>query len=157
MCMGDDMPIDYLKQSRTFYKEKFLTDFGQPVGCSEVELSVYENCHGLVFPSAYRQFLLWMGNDLRGILRGSDWFLKNIQENTECLSEFLTDNSVAIDFAKHPLCFFMHQGYMAAWFYLDQGEDDPACFFFSEATEERAIVRYKYFSDFLFREIGSQV
>lgn len=149
--------MNYLGKCQKLYDDKLKAQFGNPVGCQEAELMLFELKHDLQVPKSYRQYLLWMGEDIFGPFQGSDWFFKDINSNTECLDELLIENGQVIQHAGKPLCFFSHQGYMSAWFYFPSKSEDPPCFFYSEADERDFIVEYETFSDFLFKELSGIV
>lgn len=151
------MVIDYLKECRELYTEKLERKYGVPDGCSQAEVTQYERLKDLVFPTSYKQFLLWMGKDFDGVFKGSEWFLRDVYENTQCLDEFLQGNNLVIEHKGRPICFFSHQGYMSAWFYLTTDLGDPACYFFSEADKNNSLVKYDTFSDFLQEELNGVI
>ncbi|MFK7763961.1 MAG: SMI1/KNR4 family protein [Roseobacter sp.] len=136
------------------YATRYASEFGEPKGCSKRDVEILEQDLERRLPGAYREFLLWMGNDKHGRLKGSDWFLTDVRENTAVLPELLFENAISIDQLKNQFCFFMHQGYMAAWFDLSQSVGDPKCFFFSEANNGRKIEGPKKFTEFLKEELG---
>ncbi len=144
----------HLTSIKSMYSTRYASEFGEPRGCSERDVKALEQDLGRLLPEAYREYLLWMGNDKYGRLKGSDWFLTDVRENTAALPELLSENKISIDQLDDPFCFFMHQGYMAAWFDLCQTSDDPECFFFSEGNDAGEIEGPKTFSEFLKKELG---
>jgi hypothetical protein len=146
--------LDYLGDCRTFYEHKLKASFGMPLGCSEKDIAGYELSEGVRLPKAYRQFLTWMGKDYSGVFKGSEWFLKDVKENTMCLPELLEDNGVSEQLSGKPLCFFSHQGYISAWFDVSVSEDDPMCFLFSESSSDNQIERVGRFSQFLLGQLN---
>ncbi len=142
--------IDYLKNCRAFYSKELEKRYGIPVGASESSVTELQQKLDFELPESYRQFLLWMGNDRNGALRGSEWFCDDIVPNGEFLDEFLIENNVHLRSTKR-VCFFVHQGYMAAWF-DDEGTPDPKCSFLSESNCD--LVRDAGpFSSFLLKEL----
>ena len=144
----------HLTSIKNSYSKRYASEFGEPRGCSERDVKILEQSLGRRLPAAYREYLLWMGNDKHGRLKGSDWFLSDVRENTAALPELLSENEISIDQLDDPFCFFMHQGYMAAWFDLSQTSDDPECFFFSEGNDAGDVEGPKMFSEFLKKELG---
>ena len=102
-----------------------------PYGASESEVVEVEEAVGPL-PRAYRRFLRRLGRDENGPLRGTDCFVRHVVDNTAALPELLAENNAADILPSRYLCFFMHQGYIAAWFDLDTPDDDPACWVFHE-------------------------
>lgn len=147
------MNIDYIFECRKFYDKNFKQRFGHPIGCSQREIELFQAKNDVDLPASYKQFLLWMGGDLNGIFKGSEWFLCNVEENNMYLDELLRENEIGIDHQEEVFCFFSHQGYMSAWFSLTSNKEDPECYFFSEANKESSIICYNHFSAFLLAEM----
>ena len=141
---------DYLSECRVLYDQKLSANFGIPVGVPEPEM-------GLTFPASYRQFLLWMGNDKNGALKGSAWFVDDLIDNQKFLDEFLNENEVSGVFNGPKLCFFSHQGYMAAWFSVFAPEADPICQFYSEARTTSVASSTESLSRFIYKELSGVV
>lgn len=144
--------VDGLKECRDFYAKVLQPHFGTPLGVSETKVSDLQQKLGFVLPESYRQFLFWMGNDKHGALRGSEWFADDVLPNGEFLEEFLADNGVTETTSARRVCFFVHQGYMAAWF-DDVGAEDPVCRFFSEASSDSVVTDAGTFTSFLLKEL----
>lgn len=144
--------VDYLKECRDFYARVLQPCFGAPLGASETAVSELQQKLGFTLPESYRQFLLWMGEDKQGPLRGSEWFVDDILPNGEFLDEFLLDNGVAETNPVERICFFVHQGYMAAWFAGGDAED-PLCHLYSESYPEPVVSSAGAFSSFLLKEL----
>ena len=138
---------------KKFYSSNLLYAFGEPNGSPSIEIEKLEKELERPFPEAYRQFLLWMGDDVFGPLRGSEWFLKDLRDNNEYLPDLLEDNAISFDSSKKYLCFFSHQGYMAGWFHLDNPSPDPDCLFFSEGNAGNTVANAGRFTDFLYKEL----
>lgn len=144
--------VDYLKECRDFYARVLQPHFGVPFGASETAVSKLQHELGFTLPESYRQFLLWMGNDKQGALKGTEWFVDQVLSNGEFLDEFLPDNGIAETTSESRVCFFVHQGYMAAWF-VDVEDVDPRCRFFSEANSEPVVADAGVFTSFLLKEL----
>ncbi len=144
---------DYLSECRDFYERYLIGKFGNPVGASADQIFTLEDELGLTLPLAHRQYLLWMGNDTNGALKGSEWFLKDLLGNIAFLGEFLRQNGVSYLEDRRAICFFSHQGYMAAWYYYDPMEPDPYCKYYSEASSEPVSKDDGRFSEFLLKEL----
>ena len=129
--------MDYLKEVKDFYNMAIFPSKGNPVGCQNKEIAEVEHQFGFQFPQAYRQFLLWMGKDVTGLFIGSNWYLKDIVQNTECLKDLLAENRVTFDLPAHYLVFFSHQGYMAAWFALPNESEDPVVYYYNECEMDK--------------------
>jgi len=139
--------MKFISKSKSYHKSRFNKT---PVGTTDSQIVQLEKYFEVTLPLAYKEFLSWMGNDHEGVFQGSDWFAKDLIENTEYLPDLLADNGVEYNASK-ACAFFCHQGYMIAWFELESGED-PRCFFFSE-TDSSSIKTYDSFSLFLEKEL----
>ena len=139
--------VDYLADIKMLYRQHFYFKYGKPIGSFRYEISIIQNKMNVKLPKAYTQFLSWMGNDIDGVFTGSDWFLKDLEKNTETLNEFLIENNIPHPHSEKAISFFSHQGYMYAWFYENHSYENPPCFFYSEANDN--IKKYDSFTDFL--------
>jgi len=101
-------------------------------GASPRKIEELETRLGGSVPASYRRYLLAMGKDDAGPLRGTDCLLRHVVANNEWLPRLLSENDVHHDLPERYVCFFMHQGYIAAWFDLDSPGGDPPCWVFSE-------------------------
>ncbi len=138
-----------LQKAREIYRASLQGDFGPPRGCTPVQISNLETRLGRPLPAAYREYLAWMGNDQNGALRGSNWFWDDVEPNTGYLPDLLNENGIQSTECAQPICFFMHQGYIACWFDLGTPDADPPCYFFSEADKTCGIEQIESFSEFL--------
>ncbi len=148
------MEATFLRPIKNAFFKKHGSQFSQPVGCSKGELQQVQRTMGRQLPGAYRELLLWMGRDKQGFLKGSDWFLSDLSLNNASLKDYLAENDLSLEEISEPFCFFMHQGYMAAWFDLTSSEEDPECFFFSEASDVHTVEGPVRFTAFLQKELG---
>lgn len=144
--------VDHLQECRQFYVMALQPYFGAPKGASKTSLMQLQQKLGFVLPESYRQFLLWMGCDKIGALRGSEWFVEDVLANGQFLDEFLAENGVIDAASENRVCFFVHQGYMAAWF-DDVCAADPMCRFYSEANSEPIVTNVGLFTEFLRKEL----
>jgi len=126
---------------------------GSPVGASERDVASLEGRLGCRLPLAYREFLLWMGEDRKGLLQGSECFLGNVESNEHGLVRLLSENSLP-SLAYRPVVFFLHQGYIACWFRMSDIAEDPEVFSFNEAVSEAGIRSLGSFSQWLYVELA---
>jgi len=108
----------------------------QPKGCSVEEVDELEAKIGFPLPAAFREYLIFMGKDYKGVMVGTNCFITDVISNTEYLPELLEENNLDYKLPKNYLAFFGHQGYIMSWFALPCVEDNPVCYFFSEGTHE---------------------
>ncbi len=124
----------------------------QPIGCSVEEVEELESKIGFSLPAAYKEYLLFMGKDYKGVMVGTDCFITDVVSNTEYLPELLEENNLDYKLPKNYLAFFCHQGYIMSWFALPCAENNPVCYFFSEGTHELPVV-YGGFKQFMTKDI----
>ncbi len=141
--------MDYLAQIKEFHRQAVEPYLGKPRGSGEDEVRQLERQCGFDLPLAYRQYLLWMGNDYEGIFRGSSWFLKDALPNTAWLPQLLDENHIQAELPPHYLAFFDHQGYNIAWFALPPMNDDPPVWYFGEGQNMDAPKLFESFTIFL--------
>ena len=141
-----------IDRSVELHKLKIEPVLGRPVGAFQSDLIALEARLRIRLPAAYREYLLWMGADFNGVLRGSDCFISQVEENCDGLSLLIEENGLS-PLPYSPIVFFMHQGYIACWFDSSDQSDDPAVFGFSEAASVPGIQTYGSFSDWLYSEL----
>src|SRR4051812_32871386 len=149
--------MDYLTKLQRFHQHRIQPYLGIPKGCSSHTLAQFEQSLAHELPLAYRQYLAWMGEDYTGIFQGTNCFITDVHANTAALPNLLEENQIAFALPASMLVFYMHQGYVAAWFtllafalpasmlvfYMHQGyvaawftlpkeSDNPLIWFFSE-------------------------
>lgn len=145
--------IDFLAEIKEFHRLHVEPYKGKPKGCRDFEIRRLEGSFGFELPLAYKQYLKWMGKDYRGIFVGCDWFISNVEDNTDLVPELLTENNISFELPKHYLCFFSHQGYMAAWFELPKVNDNPSSWFYNEAMDMDKPVIEGSFTDVLLKDM----
>ncbi|MCG8459692.1 MAG: SMI1/KNR4 family protein [Holophagales bacterium] len=141
-----------LERARELHGKHIEPYLGAPLGCSAAEVAQLEDRLGVGIPDAYREFLLWMGKDETGIFKGSDCFHRHVEENTLYLPELLEENGIVFRSPGRSLAFFLHQGYIAAWFQVPTDDPDPMCWLFSEGSTDRPS-KVGRFSEFLWNEM----
>ena len=94
-----------------------------------------------------------MGEDYYGIFQGTNCFITDVHANTTVLPKLLAENNIAFVLPKSLLVFYMHQGYVAAWFTLPKESDDPPIWFFSEGQDMKQPVTVGTFTDFLLTDM----
>ncbi|HEY9404058.1 MAG TPA: SMI1/KNR4 family protein [Pyrinomonadaceae bacterium] len=149
--------IDYLAGIKAFHRAHVEPYKGKPKGCWDFEIRRLEKSFGCELPLAYKQYLKWMGKDYRGIFVGCDWFITDVENNTELVPELLAENNVSFQLPAHYLCFFSHQGYMAAWFELPKVDDDPPSWFYNEAANMDQPLIEGRFTEILLKDMSGFV
>lgn len=142
----------FIDRSIELHQLKIEPVLGRPIGAFKSDIIALEARIQAHFPEAYREYLLWIGADFNGALRGSDCFISHVEENYEGLKVLFKENDL-IDLLYCPVVFFMHQGYIACWFDASDQSDDPVVFSFSEADSASGIQSVGTFSDWLYSEM----
>lgn len=142
----------YLNRAKTLFATLHIA--AQDVSpCTETEVAQLEQQSGYAIPTAYLEFLLWMGHGAGNFLRGSDVFYEHLQSNESAARELLRENNVSLDLPADALVFYTHQGYQFAYFQLSAG-DNPPIFYYGEGEGVEEIRElYSCFSNFLESEI----
>lgn len=125
-----------LSAAKNLHAELVAPVLGQPVGASNEEVEKLMRHLGFALPSAYREYLLWMGRDFNGIFRGSNWFVSDLESNREVLMDLLEELGSRYEVLSSHVVFFTHQGYMAAWFDAAEDEHDPQCWFINDGMQQ---------------------
>jgi hypothetical protein len=141
--------MDYLAELRQFHQHAIQPFRGVPVGCTPAALRQIEHTIAHPLPVAYRQFLAWMGEDYAGIFQGTNCFVSDIHTNTAALPELLAENGITLSLPESYLVFYLHQGYVAAWFTLPAESDNPSVWFFTEGADQSDPINVGTLTDFL--------
>ena len=141
----------HLAKSIALYRDVHFP-LAEPVGASDAEVAALEARLGCQLPVAYREYLLWMGNDRSGVLAGTECFLADVDDNELGLSELLAENALP-PWPHRAVVFFMHQGYIACWFRWGDASDDPQVYSFNEALRAEGVRSLGRFSDWLYKEL----
>ena len=147
--------FDYLADIKKYHQLYIQPRGGKAVGCPEREIQILENSSDFELPLAYKQYLNWMGKDYSGAFVGSNCFITDIEANNEIVADLLAENKVKFQLPAHYLCYFTHQGYMAAWFELPKQNDNPPVWFYNETMTSKQPVIEGDFTEVLFRDMQS--
>lgn len=121
--------------------------------CTEEEVSSLELQLGVSLPSAYREFLLWMGHGAGQLMQGSDCFFAQLLTIQEWAKELLQENSFPEKLPDDAFVFFMHQGYQFSFLRTTEG-DDPPIYYFLEDEEQTSFIKiHEHYHEFLATEI----
>ncbi len=119
------------------YLEKILikiNGFGATYsGCSEQQIKEIEKLAKNIIPESYKEFLELFGLDMdrkdmtsRGGFVGEDVFYEDLFDNKEALEEQLEeDGRTDLQLTDNDFIFFCSQGYIFAFFKLDEGDNPP--------------------------------
>jgi len=125
-----------LGAAKSLHAQLLAPVLGEAVGASIDEVAKLEGRLGFALPRAYREYLLWMGRDFNGIFRGSNWFVSDVESNSEVLKGLLEESGSRYEVLSSHVVFFTHQGYMATWFDAAENEPDPKCLFINDGMQQ---------------------
>lgn len=112
------------------------------IGCTEEEVHRLEEQLGIHVPAAYREWLRWMGHGAGGFLRGTDVFYDDdLPSLKEGALELFHENDLDGALPADALVFYLHQGYVAQFMRLSEG-DDPPIYGYAEGSGQRAPSRW---------------
>jgi len=120
--------MTYLQTAKNFLKDL------NTIGCTEEEIQELERKLNAFLPESYKEFLLWMGKDSGGFLKGSDFLYPKIIELQTWSQELLAENRVEIEKGFLYLTFFIHQGYSLYCFSLTD-HNDPTVYRYLEGDD----------------------
>lgn len=112
------------------YKEKLRP-------CDAHEVSSFERDYNIKLPLIYKNFLLTLGKGAGSYMLGTSAFFDNLPLR-ESTNELIEENNLP-PLPPDAFPFWMHQGYMAAYFKVTEG-DDPPVYFFTEGKQYKDFV-----------------
>jgi hypothetical protein len=84
--------IEYFKEVSDYFEMHGLEP---PIGSLEKQIAELESSLGDAIPYAYKEYLLFMGQDNDGIMRGTNCFLSVVESNNDYLPELLENNKLS--------------------------------------------------------------
>lgn len=139
----------YLDRVRERLAETNLVNLAELAPCTEEEVGQLELRLGTPFPAAYREFLLWMGDDARRLLAGSDYRCRQLPQLREWAIGLLADRKFPQALPPDAVVFLMHQGYQFMFFKASEGSDPPV-YYYNETTHRETFSLFSpTFSEFL--------
>jgi hypothetical protein len=103
---------------------------GTPASLGEV--AALEEDLGVIFPAAYKAFLLILGRDGGSDFIGSDCTIRHLPRLRSGAEELLQRCGSQYRLPKEAFVYLMHQGYYFVYFLADQASDDPPVFSYLE-------------------------
>lgn len=111
---------------------------GQLKPCRSWEVDDIEKEYGITLPQAYKDFLLLMGKKAGRFMVGSSVFYDELFFLKSWANELGTENDLP-PLLDDAFPFWMHQGYMVAYFITTEG-DDPPVYSFAEGKDHKGYV-----------------
>ena len=99
-------------------------------GCTPHEIEELERLVGKNLPLSYKDFLLTVGHQAGGFLRGTDKLYEHVAEFTDAARELLAENGLPGGLPEDAFVFYMHQGYEFGYFRAGEGDDPPVYQYF---------------------------
>lgn len=105
--------------------------------CHANEISSFELKYNITLPQIYKSFLLTIGKGAGNYMMGSFAFFDDLPL-WESTKELIEENNLP-PLPPDAFPFWMHQGYMAAWFKVTEG-DNPPVYSFTEGNQDKDFV-----------------
>ncbi|MDF2188612.1 SMI1/KNR4 family protein [Paraflavitalea sp. CAU 1676] len=121
--------------------------------CSEHDIIALEKSMDIRLPATYKKFLLSMGHKAGNFWVGTEGFYHFLFRAKVSTEELIEENSLS-PLPDDAFPFWMHQGYMAAYFRLSDG-DDPPVYLYSEGpvATEGFMLSHNTLTDFFLWEL----
>lgn len=94
------------------------------IPCTPEEVNSLQTYFNISFPKVYVDFLLLMGKEAGAYMRGTDAFYKELLPLMTYAKETLEEAQLA-PLPQNAFVFWMHQGYIYAYFTTDGGDNPP--------------------------------
>jgi len=120
---------------------------------SEKELARIQASYKKPLPKVYEEFLLQMGKEAGSFMRGSSAFYVELFELKEWASELLQENKVRA-LPEDAFVFWMHQGYLMAFFILGES-DNPMVYYFGEGSGLSDFIKVGTLLEFFEKQLKS--
>ncbi|MEO5644866.1 MAG: SMI1/KNR4 family protein [Bacteroidia bacterium] len=132
--------IDYLRKVIQEAKSENIT----LVPCSKEEVDKVKEYAGEKLPAAYIEYLETMGRGTPdGFLRGHSCFINKIFDLKNWAEDLLVENEFSEKLRKEDFVFWMSQGYVFAFFKLNEGEDPPI-YYYREGSGQKKFIRIHF-------------
>src|SRR5215472_16251878 len=99
------------------------------------EIAALERQFGVVFPAAYKAFLLILGRDGGADFIGSDCTIRSVPTLREGAEKLLRSRGCRFGLPEKAVVFLMHQGYFFIYFVADGTAEDPPIYAYREGDE----------------------
>jgi hypothetical protein len=133
------MPLSdgHLRRARESYTSRISEYRGQPQGASDGEFDELQAKLGFALPTAYQEFLGWMGRDDRRGWRNALFshdrvFIADVSENEQIIDDLLRHEGVRELASPRMLVWWVHEVYDSYHFPLPATSDDPICYRYIE-------------------------
>lgn len=151
------MQENLIAQSQKYYEDHLGAKFGQPVGASAAEIRTPENELGFALPTAYRQFVAWVGLESNGQGPLESCHPKYVIGNNRDLPAFLKECGVPFQPGRPFICPYFANYHVAVWFYCDEDAADPRVNVFRESSQWGPEFNRWTFSNWLLQELNGSL
>lgn len=145
----------YLSKSKTKFEKQMGLITNMPEPCTEEEVKLLEKSLACTLPSAYKEFLQWMGHGAGMFLAGTDIFYEHIFKIQGWAKESLVETNFPKPLPDDAVVFMMHQGYQFMFFRTPDG-DNPPIYYYHEAYHFDSFeLKYPNLDEFLLASIDA--
>lgn len=132
--MADARSREYAQELTRLVVDAGLAAEDDLVGCSDDEIAALEARISVSLPRAYQGFLHAMGRDAGDLFVGTDMFYEDLPIPREVLQAVLDEDDDAGGFVvpDNAVVFVSHQGYVFLYLLVEDGNDDPPVFLYTE-------------------------
>jgi hypothetical protein len=128
--------MSYIARAKAHYDRRYPGNDTAPIGATEEEVNALEQRLGVRLSKSHREFLLWMGKDHAGILSDARWYLRDIEQFTQMLPDWLEDENQPAPEPGTFICCYNYAGYASGWYMVPTDDEDPAMYLFVEGDEK---------------------
>jgi hypothetical protein len=133
--------MPFLQLAKKVHSEHFPVLGAQAIGCTEEEIETLEKRVGLKLPSAYHEFLRWMGKGDGRFWIGLGGFYEGLPRYNEWARELVRESGSAAELPSDAFVVFWDDNY---FYFLrtSEGDNPPVYAFLSPSLEE--LIRRAY-------------
>lgn len=122
-------------------------------GLSSDQIEKVEKFYKVSLPESYKYFLFSMGLDGGGFMKGSDCFYDRILELREYATDLLEEDQSSFKLKPEHYVFYVHQGYIFAYFDTSNNNMNPAIYYYYEGDLSPQ-KKYNSLKDFFIEYLG---
>lgn len=127
--------MGYLDVAKATYAHLLPKDATKVVPCSETDVSILEERFSIKLPTAYREFLLWMGQHGGGFWVGHYGFYKELPDINVWARALVLEGNTDPQLPEDAFVFFWDVAQSFYFFRTNEGDDPPVYFYMDPSLE----------------------